>query len=214
MTYESDPVALAGRVAREVKTGSRNGVTTRIAVARRTYPTGRDDLWDAVTNPERIPRWFLPVSGTLEVGGRYQFEGNAGGVVEACEAPSSFAVTWEYGDQVSWLTVSLFPDADGTILELVHEAVVNPDLWAQFGPGAVGLGWDLGLLGLGEHIRTGHAVDPAVGIGYPLTSEGRSFVGAAAAGWASAAAADGDDHAAASEAAERSVAFYTTMPVE
>jgi len=214
MTYGSDPVALAGRVAREVKTGSRNGVTTRIAVARRTYPTGRDDLWDAVTNPERIPRWFLPISGALEVGGRYQFEGNAGGVVEACEAPSSFAVTWEYGDQVSWLTVSLFPDTDGTTLELVHEAVVNPDLWAQFGPGAVGLGWDLGLLGLGEHIRTGDAVDPAVGMSYPLTSDGRSFVGAAASGWASAAAADGDDQTAAQEAAERSVAFYTTMPVE
>ena len=30
-----------------------------------------DDVWDACTNPERIPRWFLPVSGDLRLGGRY-----------------------------------------------------------------------------------------------------------------------------------------------
>src|SRR3546814_4343737 len=60
-----DPVATAGLVAREVRTGSRDGVPTKIAVATRTYPTDQADLWDAVTNPDRIPRWFLPVSGEL-----------------------------------------------------------------------------------------------------------------------------------------------------
>ena len=29
-----------------------------------------DDGWDACTNPERIARWFLPVSGDLRLGGR------------------------------------------------------------------------------------------------------------------------------------------------
>src|SRR3546814_9634628 len=89
-----DPVATAGLVAREVRTGSRDGVPTKIAVATRTYPTDQADLWDAVTNPDRIPRWFLPVSGELVEGGRYPLEGNAGGVVERCDEPSSFAVTW------------------------------------------------------------------------------------------------------------------------
>ena len=37
-----------------------------------------DDLWDAVTNRQRIPRWFLPVHGDLEPGGRYRLEGKAG----------------------------------------------------------------------------------------------------------------------------------------
>ena len=54
----------------------------RVAVARRTYPTDQADLWDCLTNAERIPRWFLPVSGELVEGGRYQTEGNAGGVIE------------------------------------------------------------------------------------------------------------------------------------
>ena len=89
----ADPAALAGLVTREVRTGSRDGATTRIAVARRLYPTDQADLWDAVTNAERIPRWFVPVSGELVLGGHYQLEGNAGGVVERCDEPSVFAVT-------------------------------------------------------------------------------------------------------------------------
>ena len=51
-----DAARTVGLVTREVRTGSRDGAVTRVAVARRTYPTDRADLWDAVTNPERIPR--------------------------------------------------------------------------------------------------------------------------------------------------------------
>jgi hypothetical protein len=39
------------------------------------YPASQSDLWDAVTNADRIPRWFLPVSGDLRLGGHYQLEG-------------------------------------------------------------------------------------------------------------------------------------------
>src|SRR5215471_19705278 len=104
-----DPVATAGLATREVRSGTRDGAPTKIAIARRTYPTDQDDLWDALTNADRIPRWFLPVSGELSVGGRYQLEGNAGGLVERCKEPESFAVTWEFGGQVSWLDVTLTP---------------------------------------------------------------------------------------------------------
>ena len=121
-----DPVAEAGLVAREVRGGSRDGAPTKIAIARRSYPTGQADLWDALTNAERIPRWFLPVSGDLKVGGRYQLEGNAGGIVERCERPESFAVTWEFGEMVTWVSVTLVPDGQRTTLELAHEAHIDP----------------------------------------------------------------------------------------
>lgn len=49
----------------------------RTATIRRSYDADIEDVWDACTNPERLPRWFLPVSGDLRLGGRYQFEGNA-----------------------------------------------------------------------------------------------------------------------------------------
>ncbi|BCK54721.1 SRPBCC family protein [Nocardia wallacei] len=212
MSLLTDPAAIAGLVAREVRTGSRDGAPTRIAVARRIYGTDQPDLWDALTDGERIPRWFLPISGELRVGGRYQIEGNAGGVVEACEEPSRFAVTWEMGPQISWLTVTLTPVGDGTQLELVHEAFVDPELWTQFGPGAVGVGWDLALMGLGLHLSSGEPVDPAAGLAFPTTPEGVAFVRAASSGWAEAAVADGDDPETAHAAAARTVSFYTTVP--
>lgn len=209
-----DPITHASLVTREVRTSTRDGATTRIAVARRTYPTDQDDLWDALTDPERIPRWFLPISGDLRPGGRYQFDGNAGGVIERCETPTLLSLTWEMGPVVSWLTVTLTPTDDGTQLELVHESPVDPEFWEQFGPGAVGVGWDLALMALGLHLGTGAPVDPQAGLEFPLTATGTAFVRAAAQGWCDAAVTDGDDAGAATAAAERTVTFYTVMPDE
>jgi uncharacterized protein YndB with AHSA1/START domain len=207
-----DPVATAGLVARDVRSGSRDGAETKIAIARRTYPTDQADLWDALTNTERIPRWFLPISGRLEPGGRYQLEGNAGGVIERCDEPESFAVTWEYGQMTSWLEVRLTPAGDGTTLELAHEAHVDPDMWGQFGPGAVGVGWDLALIGLDQHIESGASVDRAEAAAFPASPEGVELIRRSATDWADAAVGDGEEPGAAHEAAERTVGFYTTPP--
>src|SRR5215472_7369827 len=113
-----DPLTAAGLVTRVVRSGTRDGAPTKIAIASRVYQTGQADLWDALTNADRIPRWFLPVSGDLRVGGRYQLEGNAGGVVERCKEPESFSVTWEFGGMLTWLEVTLTPDGGRTTLEL------------------------------------------------------------------------------------------------
>ena len=200
---------MAGLVTREVRGGTRDGAPTKIAIRRRTYRASQADLWDALTNADRIPRWFLPVSGDLRVGGRYQLEGNAGGLVERCQPPESFAVTWEFGGMLSWLEVTLIPDGDHTTLELAHHSHVDPALWGRFGPGAVGVGWDLGLLGLDRHLDGGAAVDPKQAAALVASPDGVAFIRAAADGWADAAIADGDEPAAARQAAARTVAFYT-----
>jgi uncharacterized protein YndB with AHSA1/START domain len=207
-----DPISTARLVTREVRTGQRDGLATRIVVARRTYGTDQQDLWDAVTNPERLPRWFLPVTGELSLGGRYQIEGNAGGYIQRCDEPERFEVTWEYEEQVSWLTVTLSAAPGGTVFELAHEAPVDPDFWAQYGPGAAGIGWDLGLLGLGLHVDTGEPVDPMYADDWAATEDGIAFVRLAADGWAEAAVADGDDPTSAREAALETVTFYTVPP--
>ena len=54
-------------------------------------------------------------------------------------------MTREFGGTLSWLEVTLTADGERTVLELAHEAQVTPDLWGQFRPGAVGVGWDLAL---------------------------------------------------------------------
>lgn len=207
-----DPAATAGLVTREVRSGARDGEPTRVVVARRTFDAERSEVWDAVTNPERIPRWFLPISGDLRPGGHYQLEGNAGGTVEQCDPPASFSVTWEFAGQVSWVEVTLSPAAEGTVVEVAHEAPLDPDFWAQYGPGATGVGWDLGLLGLGLHLETRAPLDPAQAAAWPLTASGSAFVRHAASGWAAGAIGDGDDPDAAHEAAERTIAFYTEPP--
>jgi uncharacterized protein YndB with AHSA1/START domain len=210
----SDPIDLARLVTREVRNAERDGTPTKVVVARRSYPTDPSDLWDAVTNQERLPRWFAPVSGDLELGGRFQVQGNAGGVVERCEEPTLFAITWEFDGGLSWVTVSLTPDGAHTVLELVHEAPVDPDsgFYDQFGPGAVGVGWDLSLMGLGLHLDSGEAVDPAAAEAWSLSPDGTAFVTEAAQGWAAGAVAAGDPPEAARAAGERTIAFYTTDP--
>jgi hypothetical protein len=57
---------------------------TRTVTVSQVYDADLEDLWDACTNPERIPRWFLPVTGDLRVGGRYQLEGNASLLLIGC----------------------------------------------------------------------------------------------------------------------------------
>ena len=207
-----DVAAAAGLVVREIRAGEREGAPTKIQIARRSYATDRNDLWDVLTNPERIPRWFLPVSGELRVGGHYQLEGNAGGTVERCDKPESFALTWEFGGMVSWVRVRLLDESPGATLELEHEAAVPQELWDQFGPGATGLGWDGALFGLGLYLESGQGMDPAEGALWATTPEGVEFMRHCADGWVAAAVAAGDEPEAARAAADRVVAMYTTAP--
>jgi uncharacterized protein YndB with AHSA1/START domain len=182
----------------------------RTMTLRQTYDAALDDVWDACTNPERIPRWFLPVSGELRVGGRYQLEGNAGGTVTACDPPRRFEATWEFGDTVSWIAVELTAlDDDRTELSLSHTVPVD-DHWAQYGPGAVGLGWELGLMGLSLHLASGGApVDAAEVFAWQASDDGRRYLELCADGWRAAHVDGGADPAdVASAQAERTLVAY------
>jgi uncharacterized protein YndB with AHSA1/START domain len=182
----------------------------RVVTVSQTYDSTVEDVWDACTNPERIPRWFLPVSGELRLGGRYQLEGQAGGTIERCDPPKGFFATWEYGGEVSWIELRLTPEGDGrTRFELEHIAHVDDERWAEFGPGAVGVGWDLGLTGLALHLATGRPVDPQEHQAWVGSEEGRRFVTLSSDGWYEAAVAAGGDATAARAAADRTTAFYT-----
>ena len=208
-----DPAAALGAVIREVSSREHQGKSARVVVATRRYDTDMDDLWDALTSAERIPRWFLPISGDLRLGGRYQFEGNAGGEITRCEPPRLLSVTWEYGGGVSWLTVTLKDDVTGvTRLELEHIAHVEDGLWDRFGPGAVGVGWDLALMGLARHLDSGAAVDRAAAMAWSTSEQGKSFMRESSEAWGRASIAAGTDEAAAHAAAARTSAFYCGEP--
>lgn len=182
----------------------------RVVTLSRSYDAPLDDVWDACTNPERIPRWLLPVTGELRLGGRYQLEGNAGGVIERCDPPKSFSATWEYGGEVSWIELHLTSEEDGTRFRLEHIAHVDDTKWAEFGPGAVGVGWDLMVRGLSLHLGTGGAaVDPNEFMAWMGSHEGRRFMTSSSEAWYAANVDGGEDEKTAREAADRTTAAYT-----
>jgi uncharacterized protein YndB with AHSA1/START domain len=201
---------LIGAVTREITSCEKDGREARVLVATRNYDTSIDDLWDALTNAERIPRWFLPISGDLRLGGRYKLEGNASGQITRCEPPRDLELTWEMQGQVSWVAVQLSAQAKGvTQLRLEHVAHVPDEMWDQFGPGAVGVGWDGALFGLDQHFVTGAAVRPEDAVAWLASAEGRSFIVQSSEAWRDASIAAGTDPTAAGLAAERATAFYT-----
>jgi uncharacterized protein YndB with AHSA1/START domain len=180
----------------------------RVVSIGQTYPTDADDLWEACTNFERIPRWFLPISGEPSVGGRYQLEGNACGEILSCDPPQSFTATWECGDNVSWIEARIIAEGPQRArLELDHICHVD-DHWEQFGPGAVGIGWELGMVGLTVHLSSGRRVDPEAGAEWAASPDGRRFVELSGQAWCAANIAAGGDPDWARAAAERTAAAY------
>lgn len=206
-----DVPAAIGAVVRAVEDREHAGQPARVVLASRSYDTDIADLWDALTNGDRIPRWFLPISGDLRLGGSYQLQGNAGGTIDACEPPRYLALTWAYGGKASWVHVRLTPESEErTRLELEHIAHLADiaDFWDQYGAGATGVGWDLALMGLGLHVATGAANDHKEAEAWTMSEEGRRFIDASSADWCRASIAAGLDEAGARAAADRTSGFY------
>jgi uncharacterized protein YndB with AHSA1/START domain len=188
------------------------GRTVRL---ERDYDAPIADVWDAVTSPERISRWFLPLSGEFRIGGRYQLQGNAGGEIIACDQPNRFKVTWVYGEvsspaDISEVEVRLMAlDPETTRLILEHVAIVPEDRWAEYGPGAVGVGWDGAVLGLSLHLEGGSIDDPGA---WQMSDEGRDFNTRSSGRWGEANVAAGADPAAAARSVANTTQFYAPDP--
>jgi uncharacterized protein YndB with AHSA1/START domain len=61
------------------------------------YDTGIDDLWSALTDPDRLDRWYGEVQGDLRPGGEFRAHlassGPRTGRVDACEPPRRLVLT-------------------------------------------------------------------------------------------------------------------------
>jgi uncharacterized protein YndB with AHSA1/START domain len=197
-----DIVDQINRAHRELLDGERKVITLR-----RHYDADVEDVWQACTTAERLSRWFLPVTGDLRLGGKYQFEGNAGGEILACEPPGLLKVSWLFGENpgFSEVEVRLSADGGGTLFELRHTAEVPPDMWSGFGPGAVGVGWDLALLGLALHLAGAPPVEEHT---FHQTEEGRRAIITSGQGWGRAHEAAGAAPDQVAAAVAGTIAFY------
>ena len=196
-------------VDRAVATGTRDGQETKSVVLTQTYAVPLADLWDACTRAERISRWLMPVTGDLREGGHYQLQGNAGGTIEECVPQDRIRLTWEFGGMgVSWVVATFSTEGEGSRLRVEHIAHVD-ERWPDFGPGAVGIGWDMMLLGLSMHLITGEHLDGTEALEWQMSAEGLEFMKRSVAAWTEAQIASGEDRASAEAAAQRCLAAYT-----
>ncbi|GIF75077.1 SRPBCC domain-containing protein [Asanoa siamensis] len=158
-------------IHREVGTGPAaggGGEEVRVTL-RRTYQAPVADVWDAITDPDRVRRWFYPVSGDLRPGGSFQLEGNAGGEIRHCEPPHRLTIT--FGGPTSVVDLTLSPGAgDDTELAFTHTVPIE---MAGSGAGAlfVGPGWDGALLGLALFLAGEVFEDPIAAAGSPEVQE-------------------------------------------
>ncbi|KRQ31697.1 MULTISPECIES: SRPBCC family protein [Mycobacteroides] len=200
-------------VRRTVGTRTFQAREARVVTVSQTYDTNAEDLWDACTNAERIPRWFLPVTGDLRLGGHYSLEGNASGTVLTCDAPHSFSASWEAMGATSWIEVTITPESgDRATFTLEHISDISDDdeHWLQFGPGAVGVGWESGILGLAGYLASPEdRITPEEGAAWAAGDEGRAFMAGSSERWYEAAVASGMDPAQARGMADRTTQAYT-----
>lgn len=204
---EIDVARVLGPVTRSVTNFEKDGRAASTVTLTRLYDTNVDDLWDAVTSRQRIARWFLPVEGDLQLGGKYQLKGNAGGTITACTPPTHFAATWEFAGAVSWIDVKLAAERQQARLTLEHTAIIE-DHWNQFGPGAVGVGWDLALARLERYVATGATVDHETAEAWMGSPEGKEFMTTSGEFWRAAHVASGVDPDEAKQRSDRTIAFY------
>jgi uncharacterized protein YndB with AHSA1/START domain len=152
-------------IEREVtRRNGANGEEVTVTI-RRSYQAGKSDVWDALTDPERLRRWFLPIRGDLRTGGSFQLEGNAGGDILECRPTDLIRVT--FGGPTSIVELRLSERGGNlTMLELEHSFPLE---LAQSGAGAlyVGPGWDGGFVALDLYLRGEIADDPVAAANSP-----------------------------------------------
>jgi uncharacterized protein YndB with AHSA1/START domain len=128
----------------------------RVAVFTRTYPTTVKDLWDACTDPERLRRWYVPVTGDLRPGGTFQQANMGSGTIVVCEQPRLLKLS--LGGGADEIELRLSPGvADGTAtLELQHATTLDShDIGGQRYDAifCMGGGYYPRLLALDLHLR-------------------------------------------------------------
>jgi uncharacterized protein YndB with AHSA1/START domain len=103
-----------------------------------------DDVWSALTDPDRLARWLGEIEGDLRAGGEFRAHflasgWNGTGRIEACEPPRRLFVLTRAADEPDSdfhheLDVTLAADGDATLLAW-EERGMPENLLAPYGAG-------------------------------------------------------------------------------
>jgi uncharacterized protein YndB with AHSA1/START domain len=103
----------------------------------RAYPTSANNLWDALTTPERVDRWLGALTGDLRAGGDFLLDmaepagtdedARNGGRILECEPRQRLLVTWEAtGQATSQVEVITSTVGQQALLTLEHRDLPEP----------------------------------------------------------------------------------------
>jgi uncharacterized protein YndB with AHSA1/START domain len=129
---------------------SANGVGVVRLDAR--FESDCDDLWSALTDPERLAFWYGRVEGDLHDGGEFAAyvwasEWDGRGKVDACVPGRRLEVTmWEEEGTKHEVAAELIADGVRTTLKIEVRGVPVDFVWAY------GAGWQVHLEDLGSHL--------------------------------------------------------------
>ena len=117
------------------------------------FETHIEDLWSALTQPERLARWYGEIDGELRVAGHFRARVHASGWegtgrVEECEPPRRFLALSKAPDEPNedWTEVTLTGDGDQTVLVVEQRGLPLDLLWAY------GAGLQIHVEDLAAHI--------------------------------------------------------------
>jgi uncharacterized protein YndB with AHSA1/START domain len=122
------------------------------------FSTEPDDLWSALTDPQRLARWIAAVEGDFRLGGEFRASFTSGwegpGRVDVCDPPWRLLVTMAPGqDDQTVIEVELVPDGDHTRLVLEERGLPLAEAAAH------GAGWQAHIEDLAAHLTGRPAAD-------------------------------------------------------
>lgn len=122
------------------------------------YSSDIDDLWSALTDPQRLARWIADVDGDLRPGGAFRASFTSGwegpGRVDVCEAPHRLLVTMSPGeDDETVIEAELAAQGEQTRLVVEERGLPLADVADH------GAGWQAHIEDLGTHLAGGDRGD-------------------------------------------------------
>jgi uncharacterized protein YndB with AHSA1/START domain len=103
------------------------------------YDTDVDDLWSALTDPQRLARWIGKVEGDLRLGGefraRFTSSWEGAGRVDECEPPWRLLVTMSPGQEDETVIEARLAAAGTQTSLVIEERGLPLDNLAAYGAG-------------------------------------------------------------------------------
>ena len=122
------------------------------------YDTNAEDLWSALTDPDRLAVWIGAVAGDLRVGGTFHARFTSGwevpGRVEICRQPERLLVVMapDSADETQ-IEATLTPAGDHNVLVVDKRGIPIDHLPGHRGPGRADVGGEVLHVGLPSQRR-------------------------------------------------------------